>query len=1113
MRKLLLCFLVLFFSINLFCQESSDDDLLPLERETLQSDIETSDIEMLRNWCKDLGLDTDGNDVILRNRLMAWYNISGISQQSSEENSSNNNENNSTISPSKQLFEITIESAENSEYVQIEEKEGEEIHFVGDVRLVIKESDGGKTHNIQADRIEFSRITNSITARGNVIYTSQGNLDNSGNVSYGESLTIELDNWEGIIFKGAIVQESETDGEMTEFYFTGDTIKTRGSDLFILDKGTITSGDNWDNPDWKIKSGKIWIMGPGEWGIVNGVLYVGHIPVMYIPFYYKTGNELVFNPVIGTEDREGMFLQTTIYFFGQKPQNQSDDLLSFAPGSEQEYKTELNGLFLDKTEVATEPLDTRYFKLMIDWYAKLGFYTGIESSLAWPDIDWDLYFGIGVTRNINSNYDVQYTMENGSVGSIWNSSYLFGVEIPFRYALDTTFEWKNLELEWAIYSDPFFTTDFGSRDEDFDWLNWLLSDLTEDSVDSQGSTTYRYDWRITYRNLSFNTSSISPWISSINIPLIEASISWYKKPTTFPANTIQPENPNLVDPGREFFYPEKMVLPSMTFQMSGTLIDYPNNRNSENEIIDDETIYIDGIERPVPYDVSPDNESIDNQNPPDENSEMIEPELLPNANIVTNTDIPFSFKLSYNIDGVFKLEDYFDYASWSNPAEVDYKLEEAMVTLTDINNFNYALTAFNSIIDLKGTVTFSLKWRRHADIFGDSGTLTLSEKESDWSFSTVRIDNNTQLNIYPLKDVATLSQSRISYDLRLNFYEFDYTGNNGSTPNYEHQGIQWSSDYISRNELTAQFNFNWDIISASSKFSYNLLPDTSLQYALFENKISFSFWNMNHRISHTFSKSGSNDWDVNPLMYRLDFNPPDIDISAYQILSLDLERGILTKSHSNLHLFGLNIDYDMQYTTGYEWNNVMRRWDPTSERFQPTLLSFGGDWDIPFKPIWKDRITNKLQLGFDWDINLIQLNSNTLSYRIGYTFSIYEFLDITLRLNGANESMFLYFKDTRDLLGITENYNFFVDLLKAINIFSVEDRTESYFNMTSMQIDLTHNLRNWEAIISYKGMPELNNSQYEWKSEFSFYIKWNPIPQFNSSMEYRNNDWNVEAGK
>ncbi|GAH33408.1 unnamed protein product, partial [marine sediment metagenome] len=221
--------------------------------------------------------------------------------------------------------------------------------------------------------------------------------------------------------------------------------------------------------------------------IWNALLYVGRVPVLYIPFFFYPGEEFFFHPVIGYRDREGRFLQTTTYLIGQKKRKENP--LSFISGTGEgfvKYKREIRGLFLREVEEEYAPPehDEWFLKVLLDVYSRLGGFIGIAGDFS-PYSSFQ--GGIGFSRcldTVDEVYTYLWPDDLQNYISFWNRSWLFGYELPFRYGLDST--WRigagdyRLSGRFEFYSDPYFGIDFYNRAEDIDWAGMI--GLDEETV-------------------------------------------------------------------------------------------------------------------------------------------------------------------------------------------------------------------------------------------------------------------------------------------------------------------------------------------------------------------------------------------------------------------------------------------------------------------------------------------------------------------------------------------------------------------------------------------------------------------------------------------------------
>ena len=350
MRKLLwfkyILLTLLFFShnVNVFSQEDDGQyeeyyeeeydegevievTVLTPEQNRINMDIRTASLSELAAWCRSLGLSEAGTHADLANRLRQHFSI--------VEDQTGDAEDNRKI--------ITIEKARNTEYFTIEAIDEDYARLSGEVIINLK--DGETIHTISAGDILFNRTRNIITASGGVEYKK---VDGDKIETFrGDTITVDLDNWSSIFLGG--ISERALEGDGTSYLFSGTVISRDDQDVTILNKATIQTANKEDSL-WSINASKVWLLPGSDFAIANAVLKVGEIPVLYIPFFYFPGDEIVFHPVIGSRTREGNFVQTTTYILGQpRASETSESSLTKILGSSNDMEKKREGLFLRNT--------------------------------------------------------------------------------------------------------------------------------------------------------------------------------------------------------------------------------------------------------------------------------------------------------------------------------------------------------------------------------------------------------------------------------------------------------------------------------------------------------------------------------------------------------------------------------------------------------------------------------------------------------------------------------------------------------------------------------------------------------------------------------------------
>ena len=100
--------------------------------------------------------------------------------------------------------------------------------------------------------------------------------------------------------------------------------------------------------------------------------------------YFASKDEMIFNPVIGIDDRKGYFVHTSTYLVGRKPLETSsgdeDDYFSFLKPTKLKKQVR-EGLFLHNLEEDASGVGSNYLKFMADYYTKLGGFLGVGAPI------------------------------------------------------------------------------------------------------------------------------------------------------------------------------------------------------------------------------------------------------------------------------------------------------------------------------------------------------------------------------------------------------------------------------------------------------------------------------------------------------------------------------------------------------------------------------------------------------------------------------------------------------------------------------------------------------------------------------------------------------------
>ena len=556
-----------------------------LIRDTLADDVDSASYYELVSELRRLGLDDSGGRRELQARLRAYHELPERAP-----------------APPDAGRPIEIRAAHSAEQFTVEEIDETYVRLRGGVEVAVRDDERDAVHTIRAEELIFNQATRFLTARGGVEYTVT-TPDGTDTVR-ADSLTLDSENFEAVFVDGRVQREHDSGAGPVLFTFSGDTFRHLADDTIILDGARVTSSPDPDTPNYEIRAERMWLLAPGEWAIRNATLYVGRIPVLWVPFYFRPGDRLVFHPAVGIRDREGLFINTTLYLRGRRPEE--DSPFSLLRAQADRYREERHGLFLRPVleEDATDRMggatpgagaDQSFLKLMLDAYARLGVHAGVAGS--YPELqvgegEANVAFRAGVARSRSIWYDSgtgAYTAYDPATGeSMWHDTSLFGTpNFPLRYALELdaglALPYGTLRAGFQLFSDPDFDLDFGNRQERFNWpalvgFGEVLGEVPPQHRNLTWELSARGDLSPLLRRRAADRGVVGSLLVE-RVRLTTAAVRWFwrsRKEQSDGSLSVAERH----DPTRTFYYPSTLRLPVLAAQVGGTLARFPAVRRT-----------------------------------------------------------------------------------------------------------------------------------------------------------------------------------------------------------------------------------------------------------------------------------------------------------------------------------------------------------------------------------------------------------------------------------------------------------------------------------------------------------------------------------------------------
>ena len=509
--KIAFVFGLLFLCFSFFSADNTDDNWIEkskqLRLDSIAKDLLFADFNQLKSMAKTLGLKDEENSAAYKKAIAKYYNIKLLESKSKDS-----------------LEKVILKRAGELKIYKHEDDE-ENMYIVGRVKLLLEMRDNENKaleRIIEADEVFINKITKEITGIGNVYYKDD-------RLEYkGEQFFYNYEINRGVLFRGRTKLLKGGESGLEGAYFKGEKVVQTDRDDIILYNGMLTTCEE-ENPHYSLTVSRLWVSEKGEWGILNGVVYIGQTPFFYFPFYYHP-KDLIINPAFGFRSKQGWYLNTTYYILGKKEADDSDlssdvtarslvnkmrkdplDVFSITKTMSDKKLNEFYNRFDFYSKYPQFKIYPKFdsidiaLRVFTDLYTNIGFYTGAYfylnvkapsfpykinflsdyalSRKIWKDQDSDLYLSYNPADRYIYDTGTDNTYYNlGANPLLFRTSQWFKINGSlFKKVLNFDYD-----FQFEYISDKQYITDFYDRKLGFTYID-LLADAISYGVKS--STT------------------------------------------------------------------------------------------------------------------------------------------------------------------------------------------------------------------------------------------------------------------------------------------------------------------------------------------------------------------------------------------------------------------------------------------------------------------------------------------------------------------------------------------------------------------------------------------------------------------------------------------------
>lgn len=1028
-----------------------------LERKTLSLDIAVSTYYELVDMAQKYGLPTDGNSDTLRARLYAFFGLTPPSAPSGGTT-------------------VTIEGASALQYFSLEENSEKLVRIVGPLTISVK-TDDGFVHRISGDEIIFDREKNIVQAKGNIKYVREGN--NRNDTFSGDSLLVDLDDYSGFFIDG--MYNLEPTGQITRTVILHfGTLLKRASDVMIMEAGKITACDD-PSPHYHLSAKKVWLFDNGDWAFSGATLYIGAVPVLWLPFFYYPSDELVFHPVVGYRSREGAFVQTTTYLLGsRKDDGKSTSGTSFMSTSTgNSGPAELHGVFLRRrifdsvsgqgTTSTTTSENT--LKLMADAYSSLGAYVGTKGEFTFSSNN-SLSFraGIGVSRSIFYESTGVYSPLDyvNEYASIWNASNFLGFDLPFRFGGNLNYQYQkkedwgklSLTVDAPLYSDPYFEQDFYKRNEPSTILSGIETQNTT-TISARSSMTDSLKSSLSWRA---PVATKETFLSSFQISRLNAQVVWKSKSQPTSGLTTAEKRILAVDPQRSFFYPDSLKFLDTALTGGGTIAHYEKRGDDVADLQEGARDYA----------------SID-------------------------------YTLGWTTNASLSLEDKYYSTNWLTPDDIDGSLYYFLIGWKAGGRIESDLGVADDLIVVKNSVEVSSQDQTRPYLYDDrtDPDTVHPYRLSDYQYKLSTLKTANSLSLSPFSRQSVFGNSSLVYSLNGTIFQYAYSGLSGSgvdaQPIYEWTWIGWDSSTITDHSLTATFDFSpKGRAHQSLSFSSTLPPEEGTYSASYNIGNS---WLQGRLKAIVVTEDEDDDDDDSSLSAGLVLGG-----GAYPSLSSefswDLDESTALLSTSTLSYKWAKASFIAKYAKGYVYESNTWVLDGT-EYFRPYQMAFS------LTPSVSLGTAGPLEFKAGGDLNytqnFIKFTESSMGASFGLSLTSNKGTSLSFKSESLNKAAWRYWPGlfpVTDSLDPNDYYkNIFEDLADSLAIWDSSRLKQGLFKLKTLSLSLSQDLHDWnlEAKLGMDPLlvtPDSGRPYYQLDFSFSILVTWKDLPELKSSVAY-----------
>lgn len=964
---------------------------------------------------------------------------------------------------------ITIDRADSSSYRKNEKDGTDEIFLSGDVSVSVEK--GSTKLAIKADEITYNRTTETLFAKGNIELVQSGTSAGEQIIT-ATSLLVNTSTLEGFFDNGRAVHTQSDALNLP----SGSTLIVASrmfgrdsSSTIAFKKAELTFCDD-ENPHWRIRASRIWLLPGGEFAFLNAVLSVGHVPVLYLPAFYYPKDELIFNPSFGYRERHGFYVQTTTYLLGRKPlepqdlsnKSSTDDenkpsnadeltkgLFNFMkPSVLKEQRRE--GLVMHNLEEDYEGDTSHYLKVIGDYYTNLGLVTGVDGVFA-PSNEYvsavSASVRLGWTNTVFENSG-NYTVYSSSGKKFKDSANFMGFHTPYRFGANFKADISKpivFHLSMPVFSDPYFTEDFDERSEYLDWISFFMNSDSTKTTDKEDTSkqTSSFTWNA---DTSFKIpvpEAFSPYLTNVSVSSANASIIFNTKnrdPKLDPEWAAMQSDWSKKTPERSFFYPSQVTPIKLNGRIEGVFFQYPFPKPKTKKVpayttklavpyellTDEEKKEYDekkrlesekeGDEKTAQKDSSEGEKTAQKDSDRKKDSKELvfifrEIDDVETGSITQIEDI--NYRLTYSINPEYSKQ--VNYDATNLVKSEDFKWHDIYSSYYQVavpSTVSSNLVLKDSFASMVNNFTFNPAFQSHPNL---DGYTTESSKNSvilsDYKAQKMDLTNTNTVSLKPFRFTEYFKDTGLEWNTTIKLIKTDFIGD-VDHPEWEYITAKYyDEESVTIHTLSAILAAQEGEFSQSFKMTSNLPP----QKDEYNGTLTFGFpyftTTATTGLYEDVDENEVKEFKWNPLKQSATLKLFDGDLNFTESLNYNMEEKYRDSFKLSGSYKGLQVAYTMQYADVYDFDDS-KKGNPWTSRdkkdFVPYSLSVAYVTQNKNYRYWKKRITWAPSLSTSVVYDFIKPTNSYFRFVPAISFNIHEQFELTFSSESQNNVIFRY---------------------------------------------------------------------------------------------------------